>query len=90
MKKECQREYKNLTIGSEKLIEMENIQYCEEITASYLTKYFPYQCGCCQRFTNTILIVKCSPIDMQACDTPICVDCSLEVFEGLKSEGQVV
>ena len=42
LKKECQREYKNLTIGSENLTEMENIQYCEEITASYLTKYFPY------------------------------------------------
>lgn len=43
LRKECQREIQNFMLMSKHLTENEEkIEYCEDISAGYLLKYFPY------------------------------------------------
>lgn len=91
LKRECQRGVLNFMLLSEYLVKPEDaIGYCEDITAKYLLKYFPYQCQCCHRFSSHILVVKCSANDDISCDSQICLTCALELFEFLESNNKMI
>lgn len=85
LKQECRRGVLNFLLMSEFLAKPEDaIGYCEEITAKYLLKYFPYQCFCCQRLASHMLIAKCSSKEEESCDHQICLQCALELYQFLE------
>ena len=81
MNKGCQKEVNNFILMSEFLLKVEEVTYSEDITGDYLLKYFPYQCSVCEHFTNQILISKCSQDDTVSCNKPVCLKCSLEMYD---------
>lgn len=76
---------------SELLPKPEQINYCQDITASYLIKYFPYQCSLCSRFASEILVAQCSTQEqISSCNSPICMDCSLEFYQFMKDSEDAI
>lgn len=49
------------------------ILYCENSKpASFLLKYFKYECNFCERFTSVVLYTDC-------CQVAICHDCAVKL-----------